>query len=301
MTSAYNPYHILHVLLTLRIIDGRYLEYKCQGPYIKAWSSGNAAWHPSVLGHSLRAAHYSFVWLHVWRNAMVDIRMSLKRESSLSSPFISMPLLEKMSHEAIKEMSPYLSNKLPARLWESAIPDQARCFTSFSPRALVGMSLESLISSGLEGPDSGPDLPGWRFEVFEALMDADYLKVSKRRGYLDTKTAVFGNDLSGAITLELNLHNSGKITLCEPPAVWGKYPDGFGHVWNPDDVSINILSKAQKSFFSTGLRKTQTFRYVHEHESDCLSSKVAYSKGSYTISLLPRSEKYILLSSVIVP
>lgn len=281
--------------------DGRYSVYKCQGPYVRDWSSGNAAWHPSVLGHSLRAAHYSFVWLQVWRSAMTEIRVNLQREVTSSSAIVSMPLLEKMSREVNKEMSLYLGNTLPPRLWESSIPDQARCFTSFSPRALVGMSLESLISSGLEGPESGPDLPGWRFEVFEALMDADYLMLSKRRGYLDMKIAVYGNDLSGAITLEFKLHNSGTITICEPPAVWGKYPDGFGHIWSKDDAAMSILSMAPRPFFSIGRRRAEIFLFVHEHESDCLTSKQFYSKGPYTLSILPRSEKNILLSSVILP
>ncbi len=30
------------------------------GPYIKSWMKGAASWHPSVIGHRLRAAHHSY-------------------------------------------------------------------------------------------------------------------------------------------------------------------------------------------------------------------------------------------------
>jgi hypothetical protein len=48
--------------------------YACQGPYIKDWEKGAAAWHPSIVAHRLRAAHHAFFWLHGWKEALQDLR-----------------------------------------------------------------------------------------------------------------------------------------------------------------------------------------------------------------------------------
>ena len=32
-----------------------YDRFRCQGPYIPAWKGKNVMWHPSLLGHELRA------------------------------------------------------------------------------------------------------------------------------------------------------------------------------------------------------------------------------------------------------
>ena len=36
-----------------------------------------ASWHPSKLGHELRAAHYSFFWLHIYKDALISIEKML--------------------------------------------------------------------------------------------------------------------------------------------------------------------------------------------------------------------------------
>lgn len=46
-------------------------QYKCLGPYIPTWGDGSASWHPSVLGHELRAFNHAYVWLNAWKDAVV--------------------------------------------------------------------------------------------------------------------------------------------------------------------------------------------------------------------------------------
>ena len=36
--------------------------YACLGPYIPSWKKGAAPWHPSVVGHRLRAGMYMYIF-----------------------------------------------------------------------------------------------------------------------------------------------------------------------------------------------------------------------------------------------
>jgi len=47
--------------------------YACQGPYIREWEKGAAAWHPSIIAHRLRAAHHAYFWLQAWREALSEL------------------------------------------------------------------------------------------------------------------------------------------------------------------------------------------------------------------------------------
>lgn len=218
-------------------------------------------------------------------------------------PLISISLLEKISYDHAAVTAPYQETKLPSPLWKSRMPDHAQCYTSFSPRAREEMSLDALIVSGMEGPDAGPDYPGWKLVVFEDIADPEFRKTAKQRGYRDEKYSVYGNDLSKALQLKLELRRKGTITLCEPPGVWGQYPDGFSHLWSDEDVNIKIESKGRKGgLFGLGRSAgAHSFLSTHDHESVCIISKEAYEAGTYTISIQARGEKNIILATVITP
>ena len=47
------------------------------GPYIPTWMEGAASWHPSVIGHRLRAAHHSYFWLLILSDAIQGLKSSL--------------------------------------------------------------------------------------------------------------------------------------------------------------------------------------------------------------------------------
>jgi hypothetical protein len=56
-----------------------YEIYKGLGPYVKSWANGLGGWHPSVLGHKLRAHHHSFVWLAAWKVAVTQIKIAYQK------------------------------------------------------------------------------------------------------------------------------------------------------------------------------------------------------------------------------
>lgn len=57
------------------------------GPYVKDWferdGKGILPWHPSRLGHELRAAHYAYFWTLIFKDAL---------DSMLGQPLDTFPL-----------------------------------------------------------------------------------------------------------------------------------------------------------------------------------------------------------------
>ena len=43
------------------------------GPYIRNWMEGAASWHPTVIGHRLRASHHAYFWLLILRDAISEL------------------------------------------------------------------------------------------------------------------------------------------------------------------------------------------------------------------------------------
>jgi hypothetical protein len=66
VVDAYNDISSLQMFT-----HDHHAQYKCTGPFVSTWGDGSASWHPSVLGHELRAFDHSFVWLSAWIDAVV--------------------------------------------------------------------------------------------------------------------------------------------------------------------------------------------------------------------------------------
>ena len=77
LSSTYNFKHNCSFIFYYKGIQlwdhSDYENSKCHGPYIPKWNSGVASWHPSELGQELRAAHYSFYWLSVYKDALQTV------------------------------------------------------------------------------------------------------------------------------------------------------------------------------------------------------------------------------------
>ena len=72
-------------------------KYKCLGPYVSKWGCCSASWHPSLLGHELRAAHYSFVWLQILINAITELQEKILIQNDIA------PTLEKVQKFILQE------------------------------------------------------------------------------------------------------------------------------------------------------------------------------------------------------
>jgi len=113
------------------------------GPYIPTWMKGAASWHPSIIGHRLRASHHAYFWLLIWIDAIDTIIDSLSKHHNLDVflKHISNHL-EKLGHV-----------KLETPIHESIFPDNAKCYTDYEPRMVRESSLKSKVIHGLISAD----------------------------------------------------------------------------------------------------------------------------------------------------
>jgi hypothetical protein len=88
------------------------------------------------LGHELRAAHHSFFWLLIFKDALRSIQSELKQGISSEAQF------DKAAKRIAKEMAFFPETAL----YKSQISNEMQCFTNYEPRAdpLVG-NLSSLV------------------------------------------------------------------------------------------------------------------------------------------------------------
>ena len=92
-------------------------KYACQGPYIRDWEKGAAAWHPSIIAHRLRAAHHSYFWLVAWRDALVEL-LGLSTHRPIGD------MLKGVQHRLAVVHPP----RPPDRLHPSPVADNAKCY-----------------------------------------------------------------------------------------------------------------------------------------------------------------------------
>jgi hypothetical protein len=133
-----------------------YESYKCLGPYESKWGEHVASWHPSILGHELRASHHVFFWLLILKDAILDINRSMATARAALSDAKSMHMDEETANkfllEHFYEVSKHIENEhryIPSSpLYESVISDEMQCYTNFEPRSEAGSDLSSRIVSG---------------------------------------------------------------------------------------------------------------------------------------------------------
>jgi hypothetical protein len=122
--------------------------YACLGPYIKDWMKGAASWHPSVIGHRLRASHHAYFWLLIWHDA-------LKEVSSLA--------IHRSMEAILKDVDHHLSTLYPpmhSAVHKSLMVDDMKCYTDYEPRSVREVSLKDRVVAGLakEESDAGTNL-----------------------------------------------------------------------------------------------------------------------------------------------
>lgn len=182
-----------------------YEKYKCHGPYVADWGCCAASWHPSILGHELRADHYSYFWLLIFRDAL----NSLSSVENIDDALKQVKKRIHFEHKYIPKETIYKSN----------FSDTLQCYTSFQPLADPNLSLYNLVIPQTEKDGKLP----WKSGIMEDFIDnGNIVKRAREQGYLDYKMALYGNKDSLPLSLKLDIKNEGIVHLCEPPGNWGK-------------------------------------------------------------------------------
>jgi hypothetical protein len=140
----------------------KHTDYACQGPYIKSWMEGAASWHPSVIGHRLRASHHSYFWLVVLRDAIQEL---IKLASHRAIDAISKDIDKHLNHY-------YPKGKLPAPAHLSPFSDDMQCFTDYEPRSMRNSTLINQVVSGLSS--DGKLTSGWVIYIHSEILEFIY-------------------------------------------------------------------------------------------------------------------------------
>lgn len=182
-------------------------SYACQGPYIKSWMKGAVSWHPSVVGHRMRAAHHAFFWLLNFREALRSLKVLV--QEGVPHDAIVKDLDAKLDHWARKHTFPPTPvNKNPAD-----VPDYAQCYTDMVPRAELDRSISNTVVGGkfqagtLETTSFNKE--SWGTIVQEMINQRSAIAKGLSNGQQDFKFMLYGDKDSGPISMLLNMDPRG--------------------------------------------------------------------------------------------
>lgn len=196
-------------------------DYACQGPYIKTWMEGAASWHPSIVGHRVRAAHHAYVWLSIFRDAIQEILWSKRALDAF---------LKDIRHHIFHNYKPLD----PKPHFSTPFIDNTTCYTDYEPRSVRSVSLKKLVLSGLAPSHLGTNLTfhkanairlgddphykkdnpsnhGWKFIIYENLVEPHLVENSLKRKYLDFKYLLFADETAGELSLKLMVPREGPV------------------------------------------------------------------------------------------
>jgi hypothetical protein len=181
----------------------RYEKYKCHGPYLKSWQCCSASWHPSLLGHEIRAAHYSYFWLLIYKEALQAVKKKLTEEKN-----IKLAIQKLQKHRELKYILP------PEVMYKTDFSDNMQCLTTFMPRADPDSDFLQFIIK------NGDERPPFKREIIENFMDEGIVKKATKQGYKDFKYMMYGNIESSPLSLTINVAKAGIAFMCSPPGNW---------------------------------------------------------------------------------
>jgi hypothetical protein len=270
-----------------------YDEYKCNGPYTADWGCCSAPWHPSTLGHEVRAHHHAFFWLLIYKDALSDL--ILKFESADAN-------IQHMHDIVQKHIKAESHHVPPMAIHESMYSDNMRCFTSFQPRADNSLSLEALVVA------SGDGKPGFQMDIFEQLTDPNIVIKAKERGYKDFKYMLYGNQESGSLSLKITINAAGKSFICQPPGNWGALPPGFKNFWECGTKMYLTENVADvKNFvFNPNAGNTKELKYNQRFPEDaqmnlCVDFEDSLPLGNHVLTVVPTTSDKIPIAYLILP
>jgi hypothetical protein len=318
----YSP-HFKRIIYTIAGIQlwshSDYEAYKCHGPYVAGWGCCSASWHPSILGHELRAAHYSFFWLSVYKDALQSTLQHLN-EAKLDDSYGAMDALLAKTQKHIDHE--HVHTQLTA-IFPSDFSDSMQCLTAFHPVKDPSADLgKYLINNIVEKPLFTK--PFFTKIIFENMMDRGIVQGAIKRGYQDFKYTYYGNSDSKPLSIKIHVQKEGVVFLCQPPGVWGKLPDGFKNFWDSgaqiyiakdaanfdkyesfDDILIPESAKDGRVTYNLNTEPSELIEFKNPQSSDsqhvCAQSTTKVPAGRHVLTIAPVTKDNIMISTVLVP
>ena len=299
-----------------------YHNSRCHGPYIPAWSSGGASWHPSYLGQELRAAHYSFYWLSVYKDALQTVHHHLntrKEDDGIAFVHTVDAMLTRIRRH-IDNGDMYLQKK---QYFPSNFTDSMQCLTSFHPISDPSSDLtRHALSNNIVAPV-------FQRAIIEDLVDPLIIIGARKAGYKDFKYSYYGNSTCMPLSIKINVKKEGYTFLCQPLGVHGQLPEGFHNFWDVDTrvyIKENVDEKSYENFqtideyheINSNITTTTTAREIFHHdlmhsklldyfhspyssEHVCAQFSMMLPIGFHVLTIVPPDEHNIAISSILLP
>ena len=276
-----------------------YPVYKCLGPYTAKWGCCSASWHPSLLGHELRASHHTFHWLLVLQDAVQDMLKKLDGGTAQGL------------FDAAEKHLEHAGKHLPAQAlypFEPQVSDGLQCFTDYEPRVERGDDLFSRVVGAR-------DEAKWRREMFEHMLPdgKNFVKIHREKnGHLDRRwmlMSVKGKD-SGPLSLNIEVKHDGPSFICQPPGEWGNLPSGFKNFWEvgtevfltPNTGDLRGKEPASAFVFDTAkaTKLSYTNRKPKDTQTVCVDLDKRLPIGHHVISIVPTQEQNIMIGLLLI-
>mmetsp|Transcript_36477 Transcript_36477/g.67952 ORF Transcript_36477/g.67952 Transcript_36477/m.67952 type:complete len:546 (-) Transcript_36477:123-1760(-) len=269
-----------------------YDKYKCHGPYVAEWQCCSASWHPSILGHQIRADHHAFYWLLILRDAIQFIQTSLKNSETLDD----------LSKKMKKHLKAEMKYAIAEPMHESKYSDGLQCYTTFQPHTDESMSLDKLVLP------NNDNTPGFKMDIFEMLTEPGVVKKARKMGYKDFKHMLYGNKDSGVLSLKTIVTAKGNSFLCQPPGNWGKLPKGFTNMWECGTevyLTPNVPVGDMQSFVFQKDKATR-ISYTQKALTDsqswlCVDFDSPLPIGSHVLTVVPTTDQKIGFAYLLIP
>ena len=288
--------------------------YKCHGPYVAGWGDSEN-WHPSILGHELRAAHYSFFWLSIYKDALQSILQRLTAKVGAGTvDFLLFKTQRHFDHEH--------SRTPPNPTYESDFSDNMQCLTAFHPINDPSADLGRYLINNF-GEKSIVKKPFFSKVIMEDLLDEDIVARAVQRGYKDFKYTYYGNFESKPLSIKIHVQKEGVIFLCQPPSTWGSLPDGFANFWDVptrmyltqnitassyerfqtlDEAMNPLTAKPGRVIFRLRSLTAKLIKFNNtDRDNFCSRSMVMVPPGRHVLTIVPATKDNIMISTVLLP
>jgi hypothetical protein len=265
-----------------------YEAYKCHGPYIRKWKCCSASWHPSLLGHELRAAHHSYFWLLIFRDALKEVIKEADHTSKLLSTV----------QKHIESEHKYVPDK---PMFPCHFPDNLHCMTTFQPLADPSSDLLSIVVPSTDSNTSA----AFKHNIIEEMAHPGSTKKYRDIGYKDYKWMLYGNKDSMPLSLHIHVKAVGYAWMCQPPGNWGKLPNGFSNFWEVNTEVYMTKNVADVKNFVFSKEKAVLMKYVNHKPKDtqnvCVEFEEQFPQGQHVLTVVPTTGSKIMISSLIYP
>ncbi len=247
-----------------------------------------------MLGHELRAAHHSYFWLLIFRDALNGL---LAHEDDVTA----------MASTVKKHVTAKLHHIPPAPLVnESTVvfEDNIQCFTTFEPRADPDMFhlLKLVIPS--EGKGVVSTKPAFQVVVMEDLMPN--LKETMIKGRLnggrDYKYIIYGDANSSPLSLKINPQKLGVGLICQHDGLMRTLPDGFKFFWEVETkmyLTENVV-EVDKFVFAVERAKLMKYTFV-ELNGICVTFDEKLTPGSHVLTIVPTTADKVMFTYLLLP